>query len=111
VVSENIKVACEKSFYFQEVDRVRVKGKILPSGLYTPHRLEDMPAKHAEIELYEQALNEYKLQRFEAAKAIFERLREHSDKRLYAVYQERCVILAANPPGPDWDHVFTHEKK
>lgn len=111
IVSETVKFACDKEFYFQEIDRVRVKGKILPIAIYAPHRRGDLPRLQAELDLYEEALELYKQRQFSAAQAAFEQLRELSDKQLYAVYQHRCVVLAENPPGADWDHVFTHEKK
>jgi adenylate cyclase len=111
IVSESIKFACDKEFFFQEIDKVRVKGKVLPIAIYAPHRRSDLPRKQAELDLYEEALELYKQQKFKAAQTAFEELREFSDKQLYAVYHQRCVVLAGHPPGADWDHVFTHEEK
>lgn len=111
VVSETIKTSCEKDYYFQELDKVRVKGKVLPIAIYAPHRRADLPRKQIELDLYEEALTFYKAQNFAAAQAAFEQLREISDQKLYAVYQERSIVLEQSPPSDDWDYVFKHEKK
>jgi len=111
LVSENIKEACDGEFYFQEVDKVRVKGKKLPISIYAPHRHADLPRRQVELDSYQEALDLYKNREFEAASEGFAALRETSDKKHYAVYQERCVALALNPPGPEWDQVFTHLEK
>ncbi len=113
LVSEGIRNACAPgSFHFQEVDRVRVKGKVLPIAIYTPYSLADKVVYAEELELHEKAMELYRAQSFKEAGRLFSVLRsQYRDLKLYAHYQERCSTLETTPPGPDWDLVFTHESK
>ena len=113
VVSESIRNACAPgNFVFQEVDRVRVKGKALPIAIFTPYTMDDAKIYAEELELYEKAMELYKKQSFKEANRLFSVLRsQYRDLKLYATYQERCATLETTPPGPDWDLVFTHESK
>lgn len=112
VVSESIRQGCDGELYFQEVDTVRVKGKARPIGIFTPHTASAFLFAERELELYGQALDLYKAQDFARAGELFQRLgQEFNPARLYALYVERCRSLLQNPPGADWDHVFTHESK
>ena len=113
VVSETIRNACQDaSLYFQELDTVRVKGKALPIMIYTPHHEETHIMNLEEFNVFEQALAAYKKQDFRFAQECLTSLRtQFHDRKLYALYQERCARLAKNPPGEGWDHVFTHESK
>ncbi len=113
LVSEGIRNACPPgSFHFQEVDRVRVKGKVLPIAIYTPYSMADKMVYAEELELHEKAMELYRGQTFKESGRLFAVLRgQYRDLKLYAHYQERCATLEATPPGPDWDLVFTHESK
>lgn len=113
IASESIRNACgDASFYFQEVDTVRVKGKVLPIVIYAPYKPEDSALHAEELQLHEKAMRLYKAQDFQSALEIFAALRrEYRDLKLYAVYEERCAHLRQAPPGEGWDNVFTHSSK
>ena len=112
LISETIVSYCKDEFYLQEIDKVRVKGKLQPVTIYTAHTFERAEKFKDEFVLYEKALQYYKTQKFREAAALFARLREeYFDLKLYALYYERCLTLFQNPPGDDWDGVFTHKTK
>ena len=112
LISETIASYCEDEFYLQEIDKVRVKGKVKPVTIYTPHTKDRAEKLRGEFELYDKALSLYKSQDFQKAAELFRKLREeHCDLKLYALYHERCLTLAQNPPGKEWDGVFTHKTK
>jgi adenylate cyclase len=112
VVSEAIAEACGDEFHFQELDRVRVKGKVKPITIYTAMTREDAAKRAVELEKHVVALKRYRAMRFQEAENIFADLREHhADLPLYALYQERCRDLLSEPPQENWDGVFTHKTK
>jgi len=112
LVSETIRDACKDDYYFQEIDNVRVKGKVKPITIYTVYSPDDAQEVKEELDLYNRALEAYKNMDFTLADKTFGLLREkHHDSKLYALYQERCVKLEKEPPEPGWDGVYTHESK
>ncbi len=99
---------------FRELDRVRVKGKDEPVTIFEPvmEKQSIDKATRDEIKLYQQALKYYRNQDWDMAELQFLNLQKMSPKRrLYKVYQERVGYYRANPPGADWDGVFTHTSK
>jgi len=57
LISETIAECCRDEFYIQEIDKVRVKGKVEPVTIYTPHTMDRAEKLHGEFDLYEKALN------------------------------------------------------
>ncbi|WP_250645472.1 adenylate/guanylate cyclase domain-containing protein [Salidesulfovibrio onnuriiensis] len=112
VVSQTIAEACCTTHVFQELDRVRVKGKVEPVTIYTVHRIDDAERKSEELALHEKGLALYKKGNFSKAAEIFETIiKEYNDHMFYSMYAERCHILAETPPEGEWDGVFTHKSK
>ena len=112
LVSDAIRQACGDRFEFLELDRVRVKGKTAPVTLYAAHTHEEALRRKAEFMAYTAALHRYQSADFRGAEAAFAQCaKEFGESVLFSLYQERCHALAAEPPGPDWDGVYTHKTK
>ncbi len=112
LVSDSVRNACRNSFYFQEVDKVRVKGKLLPITIFTPVSLEEAEQRRPELEKYEKAFWLYQQRRFEEAQTLFQQLSElFPNRKQYLLYAERCDHLKSQDIGKDWDQVFTHKSK
>jgi adenylate cyclase len=100
----------------REVDKVRVKGKDIPVQIYEPLGFEGTvsEAQLAALALFENALNAYRKQDWNAAQSQFEHLLQHyptTGEVLYPLYLERITLLRDNPPGDQWDGSFTFTKK
>lgn len=99
---------------FRELDRVRVKGKDEPVAIFEPL---GESAKLDETTLdclarFQQALDGYRQQHWQAAQSLLETLAaEEPERMLYQIYLERIALFRAEPPGSDWDGVFTHTSK
>lgn len=103
-----------KDVVFREIDRVRVKGKDEPVGIYEPLGLIDTldKAVESDLKLWQQALRLYRAQDWDAAELQLYHLTQKSpDCKLYQVYAKRIVYWRANPPGESWDGVTTFETK
>jgi adenylate cyclase len=99
---------------FQELDRVRVKGKNEPVGIYTVYlpTIEEKQSLESELQAYEQGLVAYKAKQFDNAHGIFQTLcRQYPDRKVNQIYLERSAFFIENPPDTDWDGVFTHQTK
>ena len=99
---------------FRELDRVRVKGKALPVALFEPLGVQDgiNDARHAELDLWQQALGYYRAQLWDEAEARLVLLQKaQPESRLYRLYAERVTHFRQNPPGEGWDGVTTFATK
>ena len=99
---------------FQEIDKVRVKGKDAAVAIYEPLGLsgEVDPARIDEAELFHQALRFYRNQEWDVAEMQLINLQKRAPARgLYGVFVKRIGHLRANSPGKDWDGAFTFETK
>ncbi len=100
-----------------EVDLVRVVGRGEPVAIYTvlgeePYARSDkftaLFSAHAHM------IASYRSGDFDDAEAGLEEARGIAPKRLHAfydVYAERIAALKKDPPGADWDGVFTTREK
>ena len=101
-------------FVYREVDRVRVKGKLLPVVIYeVVGEQGDVPREEmARLKQWEQFLKLYRKQAWDAAEGILDDLRKQDPERvLYQLYAERLEAFREAPPGDDWDGVYTHQTK
>ena len=113
LVGEATKQATPQIVY-REVDMVRVKGKEQPVAIFDPHGLVGEVGKEKldEIKLFHQALRTYRKQDWDRADLELLSLQNMSpDCKLYRVYAERVTYYRNNPPGEDWDGVFTFKTK
>ena len=101
-------------YIFRELDKVRVKGKNKPVAIFEPLCLKEDIDKETRSELtrYKQALKLFRQQDWDNAEMEFFTLnRGDPDKFLYSLYLERIANYRNNPPGKDWDGVYTHTSK
>jgi adenylate cyclase len=112
LVGEATKAECP-DIVFQSIDRVRVKGKDVPVAIYEPLGVaaELAPERLKESELFEAALTDYGAQRWDEAEIKLMELGRMQPRKLYQVYLDRVTHFRFNPPGTDWDGVFTFTSK
>lgn len=112
VVSQSIVDACGDGYYFRILDSVRVKGKVEPVTIYTAYTLDQAKEREDELDKYERAHDLYLKMQFREARELFEELDKlGTEPLLYSMYIERCEHLDEEPPGDEWDGVFTHKTK
>jgi len=113
LVSQATKELCPEIF-FQEIDTVRVKGKM--QGLMVFQPLGEKKSISSEelkrTSLFNQMLDLYKKQQWHSALIILEQLTVEFPKVLYyQVYKQRIIGYQGKDFDPDWDEVFTHIQK
>jgi adenylate cyclase len=99
---------------FREVDRLRVKGKERAITVFEPlgPASEVDAATREELQLWDEALRDYRAQRWDSAEArLAELRRRRPDRGLYAKFAGKIAEHRRAPPPPDWDGVTVfHEK-
>ena len=93
---------------------MRVKGKDHPVTIYEPIGLKEQLSEElrSELKLYRESLKLYREQKWDVAEMQFINLQNaHPDRSLYAEYVQRISVFRSEPPGADWDGVFTHQSK
>lgn len=98
----------------RELDMVRVKGKDQPVRIFEPAGFQgEVEAAELEsIARYHDALALYRAQAWAEAHAAFAALAEAEPNRLiHKVYIERIAHFVEEPPGLEWDGVYTHKEK
>ncbi len=101
-------------FAWQELDRVRVKGKSQAVRIYTPLcRLKELaPQQASELQRWDAALNAYRLQDWAGCELQLTHLqREHANNGLYALYAARLSWRRALPFDPAWDGATQFDNK
>jgi len=114
IVGESTRELVKKDFVFRELDRVRVKGKAEPVGIYEPVGLEGSVGKEdlEEIKLWNQTLRAYRTQDWDQAELLLLNLTRIHPRYLYdEVYAKRIAHYRKEPPGDGWDGVTTFETK
>jgi len=113
IAGESTRELVKKEFVFRELDRVRVKGKDEPVGIYEPLGLEGEVAKPVleELKLWNQALRAYRAQDWDQAELTLLNLSRISSHKLYEVYKGRVEHYRKESPGPDWDGAWTFDTK
>jgi adenylate cyclase len=99
----------------REIDLLLVKGKTQPVAVYEVldyHTDETYPRVSDALGRFRDALAKYRRRQFEAARGLFEEvLSINPDDKAAQMYVERCNLLAANPPAPEWAGVWVMEGK
>ncbi len=114
IVSDSTFEAAKHEVYAREIDMVRVKGKREPVKIYEVLGLGTPTPAHAELMgEFQKAMLCYRAQKWDEAVAGFELVRTKLKPKDYVsgVYIERCDKMRHNPPGPDWDGVYTFTTK
>ncbi|MEW5903524.1 MAG: adenylate/guanylate cyclase domain-containing protein [Pseudomonadota bacterium] len=113
MVGEETRLAAPQ-FVYREVDMVRVKGKERPVAIFEPLGLVGEVDKDVleQVKLFHHAQHAYREQDWDKAELELLSLRNMApDCKLYQVYAERVAYYRSNPPGAEWDGVFTFKTK
>jgi adenylate cyclase len=113
IVGEETHSPLQEEFVFRELDRVRVKGKAEPIGIYEPVGIDGQISLDdlKELKLWDQALVAYRSQDWNQAELLLRDLSCIKARYLYALYEKRVEQLRKDPPGEGWDGVTTFETK
>ena len=113
IVSEETVKRSSGGVYFRELDAVRVKGKLAPVRIFeVVGQGEPDEVTAGWISSYESGLAAYRSQDWVEAIDHFEGVLDQRDDDLASrVFIERARSLQENPPGDDWDGVFTMTSK
>ena len=118
-VGENIYEASKDDFIFRFLDFVRVKGKNIPVKVYELVSSKNN-AKNSDIDLirsFENGLDCYYQQDWDNAIKNFKKSKSMEESFISRnttpsdVYINRCIMFKDNPPGKDWDGVWTMVSK
>ncbi|MDO8412388.1 MAG: adenylate/guanylate cyclase domain-containing protein [Gallionellaceae bacterium] len=113
IVGENTRKG-QDHILFRQLDLVRVKGKKDAVNIFEPigYREQASPELLAELELYQQAIDQYFTRQWLEAKLTFKRLQQQNPGvPIYTVYLERIEILRERGLGPEWDGVYEQRRK
>ena len=113
IVGEGTYELVKEQFVFRQLDRVRVKGKAEPVGIFEPLGATGAVEAQvlADLALWQRALQAYRGQDWDAAVALLDELQATRAHYLYELYLKRIAQYRADPPAPDWDGVTTFETK
>ena len=115
LISEHTYKLVKGTYRVREVDRVIVKGKTQPVEVFEVldyHTEESFPNIIDMLGHFRDGIQSYRKQQWDAAeKAFRDALELGPDDRLSKVYLERCELLKAKPPVPDWDGVWVMTSK
>jgi adenylate cyclase len=101
-------------YRLREVDRMRVKGKSQPVGVFEvlDHLDGQVPALDDVLAAYATSLEAYRRGAWREARESFEGvLRLRPDDGPSRMYAERCRHFLEHPPAPDWDGVWVMKDK
>jgi adenylate cyclase len=99
---------------WQELDRVRVKGKEQAVTIYYPVGTEEALSEtvREELDIWRSFLDAYRRQNWDDAQATLNQLvKLNPDKYLYQVYAERIASMRLLPFDPAWDGATNFETK
>jgi len=113
VVSESTYAAAKEQYVFRELDKIRVKGKLLPVTIYELVDWKHNEAKHTErLARFSEALTAYRRQQFADAAELFAKMLERWPEDGPAeVFWKRSLEYAADSPEASWDGVYVMKTK
>lgn len=115
LVSESVATALTRPARLRELDLIRVKGQDTAQKVFEAldhHTPETFPNMDDTLGAFADGLAAYRRRDWRAAVDGFEKaLRANPDDGPSALYRERANIYAAEPPGADWDGVWTMQSK
>ncbi len=106
LISEFTQKKLRGIYALRELDRIVVKGKSKPIGVYEVldfHDEDTFPNRMDTVGHFLEGLSRYRARRFEEAAVQFEQaLKANSNDKPSAMYVERCAHFQASPPPEDW---------
>lgn len=113
VVSESTRKQAP-DFVWQELDKVRVKGKELAVAIFQPLALAGQlsPESASELKTWRAFVKAYRAQDWDRSDVLLlNLLRSNAKKYLYQVYAERVAYRRLLPYDPAWDGATNFETK
>ena len=106
IISEGTRLALQECYPLRELDRVRVKGKLVAATVYqlmiASEQLDD-----ATLTLFAEARAQYSAQNWPGAlRGFAEVLSRYPEDGPAHVFIERCQVFQHSPPAADWDGVW-----
>jgi len=115
LISENTYKKLHGTYRILEIDRVVVKGKTEPVGLYEVldyHNSETFPNLMETVNHFKHGLTQYRGGNWDKAIGAFrDTLKLNRNDELSQVYIERCEYLKENPPAGGWNGIWTLTSK
>ena len=115
LVSENTYKKLRGTYRAREIDRVVVKGKTEPVGVYEIldyHTDKSFPNLMEVVNHFRDGLAQYRKANWDKGVAAFkEALAANAEDKLSSIYIERCRLLKKHPPKGEWDGVWVMESK
>jgi adenylate cyclase len=115
LISENTYRKLKGTYRVREVDRVVVKGKTEPVGVFEVldyFTEESFPSLTDFLGHYKNGILSYRKQKWDKAIAEFGQcLKLHRTDKLSQIYVERSGQMKENPPGDDWNGVWVLKSK
>jgi len=115
LISENTYKKLHGTYRIREIDRVVVKGKTEPVGLYEVldyHNSETFPNLMETVNHFKHGLTQYRGGNWDKAIGAFrDTLKLNRNDELSQVYIERCEYLKENPPAGGWNGIWTLTSK
>jgi adenylate cyclase len=113
VVSESTRNLAPE-FSWQELDRVRVKGKAVAVAIFYPFPPADQLGEETarELKTWAQFLKTYRAQNWDQTDTLLINLmRMNPKKYLYQLYADRVASMRQLPFDPEWDGATNFETK
>jgi len=115
MIGHNTWLDVKDQFVTRPLDLLKVMGKHESVPVYEllAEKPEELPAEKLKvIEIYNQGITFYRAAKFAEAKECFEQaLQVDPTDSPSQVYVGRCELYIANPPGENWDGVWTMQSK
>jgi adenylate cyclase len=113
VVSESTYRAAKDHYVFREIDRIRVKGKMLPVTIYELLDWGRNESLYTErIVRFSEALTAYRRQQWDEAIELFGKIKaKFADDGPAETFIHRSQELMEAPPEADWDGVYAMKTK
>ena len=112
IVSESTYGNTKELFVFRMLDRVVVKGKKEPVGIYELLGTRDELPRFADrVTAYERGFWAYQNQQWDEAVRQFQDLIAREDDPAARIMAERCQAYRESPPPPGWNGAYVLTKK
>jgi adenylate cyclase len=113
IIGEGTRDLVHEEFVLRELDRVKVKGKDEPVGIYEPIGMTGKVGEDelGELKLWQQALRLYRAQDWDQAEVNLLNLNRVRPRYLYELYAGRIAHYRTEPPGEDWDGSWKFDTK
>ncbi|MEE9464045.1 MAG: GAF domain-containing protein [Candidatus Neomarinimicrobiota bacterium] len=115
LISEYTFNSLKATYRTRQIDRVIVKGKTKPVGVYEVvdyHNKETFPNMVEVLGHFNNGIEYYNEGRWDEAVKLFKQaLKGNPNDKCSQMYIERCALLKKNPPEGEWDGVWVFESK